>query len=305
MNKQKKGKGRKRKLSRLRNTKNKRTVTLSKTKEMGQAIETDHLSELTEEESEVNFRRESNLKGFALFDAKYLMPFFTRRFTDQEVKDCRSQMTDLTNRWYQTVRRPSDSDDDEQDGLCDSESVDEEVFNRYHRDDYIVTGDESNDADYENDHHDDDDEYDNDGDDEGRQIIFKRSNRRSNRKLNASRSYSSDLDRSLQPSSHVATTNLRDQLFNNDFCNYETSTSSLGLIPDSSDAPASMSVTNVNHEISRQSNLKHAYSSSNKSGKKLFNLKKSRPNSKSSILVNIDSTPNKELNPDIPHEFRG
>ena len=58
-------------------------ITLSKTKEMGQAIETEHLSELTEEEFEVKFRNENNLTGFVLFDVRYLMPFFTRRFTEQ------------------------------------------------------------------------------------------------------------------------------------------------------------------------------------------------------------------------------
>ncbi|KAI1297202.1 Sodium/hydrogen exchanger 8 [Halotydeus destructor] len=88
-----------------------RSITLSKTKEMGQAIEAEHLSELTEEEFEVNFLR-TNLTGFLKFDVRYLMPFFTRRFTEQEVKDCKSQMTDLTNRWYQTVRRPSDSENE-------------------------------------------------------------------------------------------------------------------------------------------------------------------------------------------------
>lgn len=81
--------------------KSKRKITLSKTKEMvsirvsmkslsiefigllkGQAIEAEHLSELTEEEYEVNFLR-NNLTGFVKFDVKYLMPFFTRRFTEQ------------------------------------------------------------------------------------------------------------------------------------------------------------------------------------------------------------------------------
>lgn len=115
-----------------------RSITLSKTKEMGTAIESDHLSDLTEEEYEVNFLR-TNLTGFVKFDIRYLMPLFTRRFTEQvsgvarrreivsnvwidvfrriqEVKDCKSQMTDLTNRWYQAVRRPSDSED-ESEGL--------------------------------------------------------------------------------------------------------------------------------------------------------------------------------------------
>ncbi|RWS30428.1 sodium/hydrogen exchanger 8-like protein [Leptotrombidium deliense] len=114
--------------SRKGRSRNKRRITLSKTKELvttfllfhidpihlflqGQTIEAEHLSELTEEEFEVNFFN-TNITGFAKFDVKYLMPFFTRRFTEQEVKDCKSQMTDLTNRWYQAVRRPSDSGDE-------------------------------------------------------------------------------------------------------------------------------------------------------------------------------------------------
>ena len=68
---------------RRRGSKSKRLITLSKTQEMGQAIETEHLSELTEEELEVSYRNESNLKGFVRFDARYLMPLFTRFFTDQ------------------------------------------------------------------------------------------------------------------------------------------------------------------------------------------------------------------------------
>lgn len=56
-------------------------ISLSKTREFGQAIDSEHLSELTEEE-EVNF---ANLKlgGFAKLDRKYFTPFFTRRFTNQ------------------------------------------------------------------------------------------------------------------------------------------------------------------------------------------------------------------------------
>ena len=112
-------------------------ISLSKTKEMGTAIETEHLSELTEEEFEVSFRAsESNLKGFVWLDARYLMPLFTRRFTEQEVKDCKSAMTDLTNRWYDTLRRPDDvhtlSEDNEEDD--DEESSDgEDLFTAYQK----------------------------------------------------------------------------------------------------------------------------------------------------------------------------
>ena len=48
----------------------------------GQAIDSEHLSEYTEEEMEVNFNQ-SRISGFAKWDIKYLTPFFTRRFTQQ------------------------------------------------------------------------------------------------------------------------------------------------------------------------------------------------------------------------------
>jgi sodium/hydrogen exchanger 8 len=43
-------------------------------------VDSEHLSELTEEEYEVNFVK-PHLKGFLKLDVKYLIPFFTRRFT--------------------------------------------------------------------------------------------------------------------------------------------------------------------------------------------------------------------------------
>jgi hypothetical protein len=48
----------------------------------GQTIDSEHLSEYTEEEMEVNFIQ-SHIKGFAKYDLKYFIPFFTRRFTQQ------------------------------------------------------------------------------------------------------------------------------------------------------------------------------------------------------------------------------
>ncbi|KAF4522201.1 hypothetical protein B566_EDAN007352 [Ephemera danica] len=57
-------------------------IMLSKTREMGQAIDSEHISEMTEEEME-------------------------------ELKDCRSQMTDLTNRWYEAIRvSPNEESED-------------------------------------------------------------------------------------------------------------------------------------------------------------------------------------------------
>lgn len=70
------------------------------------------MSELTEEEIEVSFLQ-SRIRGFAKWDLKYFIPFFTRRFTQQELKDCKTQMTDLTNQWYQAIRiSPVESEDE-------------------------------------------------------------------------------------------------------------------------------------------------------------------------------------------------
>lgn len=65
-----------------RRRKKDRAVTLSKTQEWGQAIDSEHLSETTEAEAEVSFVS-SRIKGFAKYDLKYFIPFFTRRFTQQ------------------------------------------------------------------------------------------------------------------------------------------------------------------------------------------------------------------------------
>ncbi|XP_060080280.1 sodium/hydrogen exchanger 8-like [Ylistrum balloti] len=90
-------------------------VSLSKTREMGDAVDSELLSELTEEEYEISFTSKPHLKGFLKIDAKYLMPFFTRRFTQQEVREGRTQMDYLTNQWSKDVRAaPSESDSDDE-----------------------------------------------------------------------------------------------------------------------------------------------------------------------------------------------
>lgn len=89
------------------------SVSLSKTREWGHAIDSEHLSELTEDE--VSFVQSGSVSGFARLDRKYFTPFFTRRFTTQELHDCKSQMTDLTNKWYQAIRiSPEEQTDDEE-----------------------------------------------------------------------------------------------------------------------------------------------------------------------------------------------
>lgn len=67
--------------SRSRRKRKEKEISLSKTREWGQAIDSEHLSQ-TEEELEVNFFQ-SRIKGFAKLDYKYFRPFFTRRFTQQ------------------------------------------------------------------------------------------------------------------------------------------------------------------------------------------------------------------------------
>lgn len=121
-----------------------KVVSLSKTKEFGQAIDSEHLShsELTEEE-EVQFTN-SKLGGFARLDRKFFIPFFTRIFSNQvinfhrlnikmknqmtffmfifeliylqELRDCKSQIVTLTDKWYQAIRVDNNSEDEEDDG---------------------------------------------------------------------------------------------------------------------------------------------------------------------------------------------
>ncbi|XP_061112889.1 sodium/hydrogen exchanger 8 isoform X2 [Conger conger] len=92
---------------------NKKDINLSKTEKMGNTIESEHLSELTEEEYEAQIYQRQDLKGFMWLDAKYLNPFFTRRLTQEDLLHGRIQMKTLTNKWYEEVRQgPSGSEDD-------------------------------------------------------------------------------------------------------------------------------------------------------------------------------------------------
>ncbi|RLV88302.1 hypothetical protein DV515_00015461 [Chloebia gouldiae] len=99
----------------------KKDVNLSKTEKMGNTVESEHLSELTEEEYEAQYIKRQNLKGFMRLDVEYLNPFFTRRLTQEDLHDGRIQMKTLTNKWYEEVRQgPSGSEDDEQELLQQS-----------------------------------------------------------------------------------------------------------------------------------------------------------------------------------------
>lgn len=58
----------------------------------------------------------SRLRGFIRLDARYLVPFFTRRFTSREVAEGRRQMSNLTDKWYREVRSAPSGSEDEQAG---------------------------------------------------------------------------------------------------------------------------------------------------------------------------------------------
>ncbi|XP_057685861.1 sodium/hydrogen exchanger 8 isoform X1 [Corythoichthys intestinalis] len=96
--------------------KSKKDINLSKTEKMGNTVESEHLSELTEEEYEAHIYQRQDLKGFMWLDAKYLNPFFTRRLTQEDLMHGRIQMKTLTNKWYEEVRQGpsgSENEDDE------------------------------------------------------------------------------------------------------------------------------------------------------------------------------------------------
>ena len=43
-------------------------------------------------------------KGYLYSDIRYIRPFFTRRFTQKELKDGKSQVTELTNKWFKDIQ---------------------------------------------------------------------------------------------------------------------------------------------------------------------------------------------------------
>ncbi len=80
-------------------------VSLSKTLKMDQPLESDILSEMTEEEMDATLiQQQQALSGFIRFDLQYLFPLFTHRFSRNEVRECRVQMSNLASQWQQAVR---------------------------------------------------------------------------------------------------------------------------------------------------------------------------------------------------------
>ena len=72
---------------------------------MDQPLESDILSEMTEEELDATFiQQQQALSGFIRFDLQYLFPLFTHRFSRNEVRECRVQMSNLATQWQQAVR---------------------------------------------------------------------------------------------------------------------------------------------------------------------------------------------------------
>nr|CAG4640748.1 EOG090X03SL [Eulimnadia texana] len=92
----------------------KKGVSLSKTQKMDQPVDSEAilLSEMTEEEFETTLTNQQ-VGGFSKFDLQYLFPLFTHRFTREELKDCRLQMSHLANQWYQAVRGSPNRSDEE------------------------------------------------------------------------------------------------------------------------------------------------------------------------------------------------
>jgi len=97
-----------------RNRLRKNAVSLSKTQKMDQPVESDILSEMTEEELESSLNQQP-MSRFIRFDLKYLFPLFTHQFSRRELRECRNQMSSLANQWYQAVRLPSNQSDDDVD----------------------------------------------------------------------------------------------------------------------------------------------------------------------------------------------
>jgi len=105
--------------NRRRRNSRRKEITLSKTRELGSSWESEHHSELTEEEAEANSSfnlGNKTLKGFLYYDFKFFRPFFTRRFTQKELKEGKSHVTELTDKWFKDIRGSplvlSDSEED-------------------------------------------------------------------------------------------------------------------------------------------------------------------------------------------------
>ena len=80
-------------------------LTLSKTQAEGSALEAD---QITDDERRISHKL--SLKGFGRLDARYLIPFFSRKITRQELRDAHHEMQKLTSQWYNELRSNSQSE---------------------------------------------------------------------------------------------------------------------------------------------------------------------------------------------------
>lgn len=78
----------------------------------GNTIESEHLSELTEEEYEAHIYQRQDLKGFMWLDAKYLNPFFTRRLTQEVRQRERQNSSESHGSTYCSQSKRTQSEDD-------------------------------------------------------------------------------------------------------------------------------------------------------------------------------------------------
>ncbi|XP_027046318.1 sodium/hydrogen exchanger 8-like isoform X2 [Pocillopora damicornis] len=89
-----------------------KSLTLSKTQTEGKAVDAD---QLTDDEWRISSRKA--LKGFSRLDAKYFIPFFTRKFTRQEVRNAHEEMQRLTSQLYSEVHSDLASEDEAENKL--------------------------------------------------------------------------------------------------------------------------------------------------------------------------------------------
>lgn len=103
----------------------KKYIFLSKTKEMGETV--DLLDLFGEESGNQQGKMDNNendlansvnihivrsgirLRGFAKLDQTILKPFFTRKFTDEELRDGQSAMNKLTKQWFDDANQDANT----------------------------------------------------------------------------------------------------------------------------------------------------------------------------------------------------
>lgn len=71
------------------------SLTLSKTEAGGSALDVEHMTD-----DDRGLSSKMTLKGFTKMDAKYLIPFFTRRITRAELRNAHHEMRKMTSQWY-------------------------------------------------------------------------------------------------------------------------------------------------------------------------------------------------------------